>query len=56
MCLGGSAEVRAYIIKPRTGLFPSLRENADFLVGTVKASIKEGELKTNHILRDIKMS
>jgi hypothetical protein len=31
----------------------SLHENADFSVGTIKASIKEGELRTNHILKDI---
>jgi NTE family protein len=35
--------------------FPSLYENADFSVDTIKASIKDGELKTNQILKGIKM-
>ncbi len=43
-----------YII--RSEPFPSLYENADFSVDTVKASIKEGELKTNQKLKDITMS
>ncbi len=36
--------------------FPALYENADFSVDTVKASIKDGESKTNQILKDIKIS
>ncbi|MGH9989214.1 MAG: hypothetical protein ACREAS_02125, partial [Nitrososphaera sp.] len=40
----------------RSEPFPSLYENADFSVDTIKASIKDGELKTNQILKDIKMS
>jgi hypothetical protein len=35
---------------------PSLYENADFSLDTVQALIKEGELKTNQILKDIKIS
>jgi uncharacterized protein len=34
----------------------SLYENADFSVDTVKASIKDGELKTNQKLKDMEMS
>ena len=40
----------------RSEPFPSLYENADFSLDTIKASIKDGELKTNQILKDIKMS
>jgi hypothetical protein len=36
--------------------FPSLYENADFSIDTIKASIKDGEIKTNQILKNIKMS
>jgi NTE family protein len=39
----------------RSELFPSLYENADFSVDTVKASIRDGESKTNQKLRDIEM-
>jgi NTE family protein len=46
---------RVYYIT-RSEPFPSLYENADFSVDTAKASIKDGELKTNQILKDIKMS
>jgi NTE family protein len=49
------AEIKGVYYIARSEPFPSLRENADFSVNTVKASIKEGELKTNHILKDIKM-
>jgi hypothetical protein len=34
----------------------SISENADFSTNSVIASIKEGELKTIHILKDIKLS
>jgi hypothetical protein len=34
----------------------SLYENADFSVDKVKASIKDGELKTNQKLKDMEMS
>jgi NTE family protein len=40
----------------RSEPFPSLYENADFSVDTVKVSIKDGELKTNQKLKDMKMS
>jgi len=49
------AEIKGVYYIARSEPFPSLRENADFSVDTVKASIKEGELKTNRILKDIKM-
>jgi NTE family protein len=40
----------------RTEHIPSLYENADFSLPTIKNSIKDGEIKTNQILKDIKMS
>jgi NTE family protein len=50
------AEIKRVYYITRSEPFPSLYENADFSVDTVKASIKDGELKTNQILKDIKMS
>jgi NTE family protein len=50
------AEIKRVHYITRSELFPSLYENADFSVDTIKASIKDGELKTNQILKDIKMS
>ena len=50
------AEIKRVYYITRSEPFPSLYENADFSVDTVKASIKDGELKTNEILKDIKMS
>jgi NTE family protein len=48
------AEIKGVHYISRDEQFPSLRENADFSLDTVKASIKQAELKTNHILKDIK--
>jgi NTE family protein len=50
------AEIKRVYYITRSEPFPSLYENADFSVDTIKASIKDGELKTNQILKDIKMS
>lgn len=50
------AEIKGVYYISRDEQFPSLRENADFSIDTVKASIKQAELKTNHILKDIKLS
>ena len=50
------AEIKRVHYITRSEPFPSLYENADFSVDTVKASIKDGELKTNQILKEIKMS
>jgi NTE family protein len=50
------AEIKRVHYITRSEPFPSLYENADFSVDTIKASIKDGELKTNQILKDIKMS
>jgi NTE family protein len=50
------AEIKRVHHITRSEPFPSLYENADFSVDTVKASIKDGELKTNQILKDIKTS
>src|SRR5918997_1793950 len=50
------AEIKSVHYITRSEPFPSLYENADFSVDTIKASIKDGELKTNKILKDIKSS
>jgi NTE family protein len=50
------AEIKGVYYITRSEPFPSLYENADFSVDTVKASIKDGELKTNQKLKDIEMS
>jgi NTE family protein len=50
------AEIKRVYYITRSEPFPSLYENADFSLDTVKASIKDGELKTNQILKDIEMS
>jgi len=47
------AEIKGVYYISRDEQFPSLRENADFSLDMVKASIKQAELKTNHILKDI---
>ena len=50
------AEIKRVHYITRSEPFPSLYENADFSIDTIKASIKDGELKTNQILKDIKSS
>jgi NTE family protein len=50
------AEIKRVHYITRSEPFPSLYENADFSVDTIKASIKDGEVKTNQILKDIKSS
>ena len=50
------AEIKGVYYITRTEPFPYLYENADFSVETIKSSIKDGELKTKEILKDIKMS
>ena len=50
------AEIKGVYYITRSEPFPSLYENADFSVDTIKASIRDGELKTNQKLKDIKMS
>jgi NTE family protein len=50
------AEIKGIYHITRSEPFPSLYENADFSVATIKASIRDGELKTNQKLKDIKMS
>jgi NTE family protein len=50
------AEIKRVYYITRSEPLPSLFENADFSEDTVKASIKDGELKINQILKDIKMS
>jgi len=50
------AEIKEVYYITRYEQFPSLYENADFSVDTVKTSIKDGELRTNEILKDIKIN
>jgi NTE family protein len=50
------AEIKRVHYITRSEPFPSLYENADFSVDTIKASIKDGELKTNEILKGVKSS
>jgi NTE family protein len=50
------AEIKRVHYITRSEPFPSLYENADFSVDTIEASIKDGEQKTNQILKGIKMS
>ena len=51
---GHGAEIKGVYYITRSEPFPSLYENADFSVDTVKASIKDGESKTNQKLKEIK--
>jgi NTE family protein len=48
------AEIKGVYYITRAEAFPSLHENADFSLEMIKASIKDGELKANQILKDIK--
>jgi NTE family protein len=50
------AEIKGVYYIIRSEQFPSLYENADFSVTTIKDLIKEGELRTNQKLKDIKKS
>ena len=47
------AEIKRVYYISRDEPFPNLYENADFSIDTIKASIKDGELKTKQILKDI---
>ena len=49
------AEIKGVYYITRNEPFPSLYENADFSVDTIKASIRDGELKTKQKLKDIEM-
>jgi NTE family protein len=48
------AEIKGVYYITRSEPFASLYENADFSIDTIKASIKDGEIKTNQILKNIK--
>jgi NTE family protein len=50
------AEIKGVHYVTRAEPFPSLYENADFSSDSIKDSIKDGELKIEQILKDIKMS
>jgi NTE family protein len=47
------AEIKHVHYISRDEPFPDLYENADFSIDTIKASIRDGELKTKQILKDI---
>ena len=49
------AEIKGVYYITRSEPYPSLYENADFSLDTIKASIKDGELKTGQILKYIKI-
>jgi len=46
------AEIKNIFYITRDERLPSLYENADFAIGTIKSSINDGELKTIQILKD----
>jgi NTE family protein len=50
------SEIKSIHYITREEKHPHMYENADFSVNTIKESINDGELKTNEILKDIKMS
>src|ERR687898_890402 len=50
------AEIKDIYYITRSEPFPPLYENADFSVDTIKASIRDGELKTNQKLKELKIS
>src|SRR5215216_2840718 len=50
------AEIKSVHYITREEKHPHMYENADFSVKTIKESIKDGELKTNEIIKDIKIS
>jgi hypothetical protein len=47
------SEIKAVHYITRSERFPSLYENADFSLGAIKNSRKDGETKTNEILKEI---
>ena len=46
------AQIKGLYYISRDEPFPDLYENADFSIDTIKASIRDGELKTKQILND----
>jgi NTE family protein len=50
------AEIKSIHYITREEKHPHMYENADFSVKTIKESISDGELKTNEILKDIKIN
>ena len=50
------AEIKSVHYITRQEKHPHIYENADFSVKTIKESINDGELKTNEIIKDIKIS
>src|SRR5919106_1260598 len=50
------AEIKSVHYITREEKHPHMYENADFSIEAIKESINDGELKTNEILKDIKMN
>jgi NTE family protein len=50
------AQVKGLYYISRDEPFPDLYENADFSIDTIKASIRDGELKTKQILKELPRS
>ena len=50
------AQIKALYYISRDEPFPDLYENADFSIDTIKASMKDGELKTKQILKRLPQS
>jgi NTE family protein len=50
------AEIKGVYYISRDEPFPSFYENADFSLNTIKTSIRDGELKTNKVLKEAIMS
>jgi NTE family protein len=50
------AEIKGVYYISRDEPFPSFYENADFSFNTIKTSIRDGELKTNKVLKEAIMS
>ena len=49
------AEIKSISYITRGEPTPNLYENADFSIRTIKDSIREGELKTRHMLKEIQL-
>lgn len=50
------AEIKSISYIGRDKPFPYIFGNADFSIETIKASIREGELKANHALQKMELN
>lgn len=55
-CCEHGAEIKKIYYITRNEDCPHIYENADFSLGTIKDSIKEGEVKTNEVIHNMKKS